>query len=116
MPLPKGEVHKKKELVQDVTLHDLDMANARPHGGQDIMSVIGQLVKGRRTEDREAPRRNQQCCQQLHRAGHRRAQSRSPVHRRGAPHAIARNAPLTETDAGHAFYRSTCSTSRLSPS
>jgi len=26
------------------------MANARPQGGQDIMSVMGQLVKGRRTE------------------------------------------------------------------
>lgn len=30
MPLPKGDVHKKKEIVQDVTLHDLDVANARP--------------------------------------------------------------------------------------
>merc|ERR1719326_959936 len=28
VPLPKGDVHKKKEIVQDVTLHDLDMANA----------------------------------------------------------------------------------------
>ena len=23
VPLPKGDVHKKKEVVQDVTLHDL---------------------------------------------------------------------------------------------
>ena len=30
MPLPKGDVHKKKEIIQDVTLHDLDVANARP--------------------------------------------------------------------------------------
>ncbi len=30
VPLTKGEVHKKKEVVQDVTLHDLDVANARP--------------------------------------------------------------------------------------
>lgn len=30
VPLPKGDVHKKKELVQDVTLGDLDNANARP--------------------------------------------------------------------------------------
>ena len=30
MPLPKGDVHKKKEVIQDVTLHDLDVANARP--------------------------------------------------------------------------------------
>lgn len=50
VPLPKGEVHKKKELVQDVTLGDLDAANARPQGGQDIMSVMGSLVKSGRTE------------------------------------------------------------------
>lgn len=48
--LPKGDVQKRKEVVQDVTLHDLDMANAKPQGGQDIMSVVSQLVKGRRTE------------------------------------------------------------------
>ena len=30
VPIPKGEVHKKKEVIQDVTLHDLDIANARP--------------------------------------------------------------------------------------
>lgn len=30
VPLPKGDVHKKKEIIQDVTLHDLDVANARP--------------------------------------------------------------------------------------
>jgi len=29
VPLPKGDVHKRKELVQDVTLGDLDAANAR---------------------------------------------------------------------------------------
>ncbi|KAK9448017.1 TIP49 C-terminus-domain-containing protein [Limtongia smithiae] len=50
VPLPKGDVHKRKEIVQDVTLHDLDSANARPQGGQDIMSMIGQLVKPKKTE------------------------------------------------------------------
>ena len=30
VPLPKGDVHKKKEIVQDVTLHDLDISNAKP--------------------------------------------------------------------------------------
>lgn len=50
VPLPKGDVHKKKEIVQDVTLHDLDAANARPQGGQDIMSVMGQLMKQKKTE------------------------------------------------------------------
>ena len=44
-------------MVQDVTLHDLDMANARPQGGQDIMSVMGQLVKGGRTEVTDKLRR-----------------------------------------------------------
>ena len=43
-------MHKKKEVVQDVTLHDLDMSNARPQGGQDILSVMGQLAKPKKTE------------------------------------------------------------------
>jgi len=50
VPLPKGDVHKKKEVVQDVTLHDLDMANARPQGGQDIVSMMGTLMKPKKTE------------------------------------------------------------------
>ena len=40
VPLPKGDVHKRKEVIQDVTLHDLDSANARPQGGQDILSPL----------------------------------------------------------------------------
>jgi RuvB-like protein 1 len=50
VPLPKGDVHKKKEIVQDLTLHDLDIANAAPQGGHDIMSMMGQLVRHKKTE------------------------------------------------------------------
>ncbi|KAJ0086699.1 hypothetical protein Patl1_06812 [Pistacia atlantica] len=50
VPLPKGEVHKKKEIDQDVTLHYLDAANARPQGGQDILSLMGKMMKLRKTE------------------------------------------------------------------
>lgn len=50
VPLPKGDVHKKKEVIQDVTLHDLDVANAQPQGGQDILSMMSQLMKPRKTE------------------------------------------------------------------
>lgn len=50
VPVPKGDVHKKKDIVQDVTLHDLDVANARPQGGQDVMSMMGQLMKPKKTE------------------------------------------------------------------
>lgn len=57
VPLPKGDVHKRKEVIQDVTLGDLDAANARPQGGQDIMSVMGSLVKTGRTEVTEKLRR-----------------------------------------------------------
>ncbi|WVN88108.1 RuvB-like helicase 1 [Cryptococcus depauperatus CBS 7841] len=57
VPLPKGDVHKRKQIVQDVTLNDLDQANARPTGGQDIMSVMGQLVKSGRTEVTDKLRR-----------------------------------------------------------
>ena len=57
VPLPKGDVHKKKEIIQDVTLHDLDVANARPQGGQDIMSMMGQLLKPKKTEITDKLRR-----------------------------------------------------------
>lgn len=57
MPLPKGEVHKKKEVIQDVSLHDLDVANARPQGGQDVMSMMGQLMKPKKTEITEKLRK-----------------------------------------------------------
>lgn len=50
VPIPKGDVHKKKEIVQDVTLHDLDAANARPQGGRDFMSLMGQIAKPKKTE------------------------------------------------------------------
>jgi len=50
VPLPKGDVQKKKEIVQDVTLHDLDVANAQPQGGQDIVSMMGQILKPKKTE------------------------------------------------------------------
>ncbi len=33
-----------------MTLHDLDAANARPQGGQDILSMMGQMMKPRKTE------------------------------------------------------------------
>lgn len=38
VPLPKGDVHKRKEVIQDVTLHDLDVANARPQGTLQLIS------------------------------------------------------------------------------
>lgn len=50
VPLPKGDVHKKKEIVQDVTLHDLDIANSRPQGGQDFFSIMSQLSKPKKSE------------------------------------------------------------------
>merc|ERR1711907_825713 len=46
VPLPKGDVHKKKEVIQDVSLHDLDVANARPQGGgSDLATVMGSVLK-----------------------------------------------------------------------
>ena len=51
-------MHKKKEVIQDVTLHDLDVANARPQvsgvfvlfficiivGSSDSMVVLGSYI------------------------------------------------------------------------
>jgi RuvB-like protein 1 len=52
VPLPKGDVHKKKQVVQDVTLHDLDVANAQPHsaGSRDVISVLQSMGKPKKTE------------------------------------------------------------------
>ncbi|KAL8434118.1 hypothetical protein Efla_000469 [Eimeria flavescens] len=50
VPVPKGDVHKKKEVIQDVTLHDLDVANAKPNGSAPLASLLGQFVKPRKTE------------------------------------------------------------------
>ncbi len=50
VPLPKGDVHKKKEIVQDVTLHDLDVSNARPQGGRDFAALMGSMMKPKKTE------------------------------------------------------------------
>jgi RuvB-like protein 1 (pontin 52) len=50
VPVPKGDVHKKKQVIQDVTLHDLDMANARPQGGKDVLSMMHQMTKPTKTE------------------------------------------------------------------
>ena len=50
VPIPKGNVHKKKEIIQDITWHDLDVANVRLQGRQDIMSMMGQLMKPKKME------------------------------------------------------------------
>ncbi|CAD6189504.1 unnamed protein product [Caenorhabditis auriculariae] len=51
VPMPKGEVRKSKDVVQDVTLHDLDIANARPQGRQgDVSSIVSQLMAPKKTE------------------------------------------------------------------
>jgi RuvB-like protein 1 (pontin 52) len=53
VPLPKGDVHKKKQVVQDVTLHDLDMANAHPNSSgakKDVLSLLQAMGKPKKTE------------------------------------------------------------------
>lgn len=52
VPLPKGDVHKKRQVVQDVTLHDLDMANAKPSGSdrKDVVSLLAAMGKPKKTE------------------------------------------------------------------
>lgn len=33
-----------------MTLHDLDVANAKPQGGHDFVSLMGQIMKPKKTE------------------------------------------------------------------
>lgn len=55
VPVPRGEVQRKREVIQDVTLYDLDIANARPStptSGQSADAAIAiltsQIVRGQR--------------------------------------------------------------------
>jgi RuvB-like protein 1 (pontin 52) len=53
VPMPKGHVHKKKEVVQNVTLHDLDVANSGPQGGRggkDFNAMMSQFLRTKKTE------------------------------------------------------------------
>lgn len=52
VPLPKGDVHKKRQVVQDVTLHDLDVANAQPSTSnrKDVLSLVAALGRPKKTE------------------------------------------------------------------
>ena len=47
---PVTHVNKKKEVVKDVTLHDLDVANAQPQGGKDVVSMLSAMGKPKKTE------------------------------------------------------------------
>eukprot|EP01084_Bolivina_argentea_P120130 212938_1 len=57
VPIPKGNVHKKKEVIQNVTLHDLDVANAKPQGGNQLQSFLGNIIKSKKTEITEKLRK-----------------------------------------------------------
>jgi RuvB-like protein 1 (pontin 52) len=46
-------VHKKKRVGQDVTLHDLDMANAHPNSSgakKNVLSLVQAMGKPKKTE------------------------------------------------------------------
>lgn len=57
VPVPKGDVQKKREIVQEVTLHELDVANARPQAGSDMAAIMGQMMKPAKTEITDRLRR-----------------------------------------------------------
>mmetsp|Transcript_26130 Transcript_26130/g.54736 ORF Transcript_26130/g.54736 Transcript_26130/m.54736 type:complete len:509 (+) Transcript_26130:191-1717(+) len=93
VPIPKGDVHKQKTVIQDVTLHDLDMANAHPTSGsggssqRDVLGLLRSMGKPKKDGDhRQTAGRDQQDRRGLHPAGDCRAGAGGSVRRRG-PHA-----------------------------
>lgn len=50
VPLPKGEVHKRKDVMNLITLADIDDANSRPPDSKDLVGVMGSLIKRSKTE------------------------------------------------------------------
>lgn len=49
VPLPKGEIYKRREFVHETTLHDLDLSQVNPTG-QDNLSLIHQIVGNKKFE------------------------------------------------------------------
>ncbi|KAI5193276.1 RuvB-like protein 1 [Nematocida minor] len=47
--LPKGDIFTKKEVLQEMTLHEIDVANTK-HKGKDVFSVMSQLQETGRVE------------------------------------------------------------------
>lgn len=45
LPLPKGEVEYTREVVQEVSLHEIDFAAANPEPGADILSQVKCIVQ-----------------------------------------------------------------------
>uniref|UniRef100_A0A0N4ZR73 RuvB-like helicase n=1 Tax=Parastrongyloides trichosuri TaxID=131310 RepID=A0A0N4ZR73_PARTI len=51
VPRPKGDVIKEKDIVQHVTLHELDVANAKPSmKNSQLMSLLSQIGRNKMTE------------------------------------------------------------------
>merc|ERR1739848_249481 len=51
VPVPRGDVHKKREVIQDVTLHDLDVANSKAGGSSEFQALMSSAFgKNRKTE------------------------------------------------------------------
>mmetsp|Transcript_60979 Transcript_60979/g.54979 ORF Transcript_60979/g.54979 Transcript_60979/m.54979 type:complete len:456 (+) Transcript_60979:78-1445(+) len=55
--IPKGNVHKKKEIIQNVTLHDLDVANSKPQNSNELTNFLGNILKSKKTEITEKLRK-----------------------------------------------------------
>lgn len=43
IPLPKGEAFRAREIVQEMSLHDLDVANTKPSGGEEGLVLNTEL-------------------------------------------------------------------------
>lgn len=49
MPIPRGDIYTKREVLQEMTLHEIDVANAKPKG-HDIPSIVNQIARPGRVE------------------------------------------------------------------
>jgi RuvB-like protein 1 (pontin 52) len=59
VPLPKGDLHEKKQVVQDVTLRELDMAKVHPNSSdakKNVLSSVQAMGKPKKTEITDKPR------------------------------------------------------------
>ena len=66
VPMPKGEVHKTKELVQHATLYDFDKAGASQTRQQDALTTQRSRRQPQDGDHRQAEAGGRQGCEPVH--------------------------------------------------
>eukprot|EP00917_Polyrhabdina_sp_WS-2016_P028675 GHVP01061043.1.p2 GENE.GHVP01061043.1~~GHVP01061043.1.p2 ORF type:complete len:442 (-),score=78.16 GHVP01061043.1:2012-3337(-) len=58
LPIPKANIQKSKKVVHNISLNDLDLANAYPKNGNDSISIINKIINRKKSDISEKLKKN----------------------------------------------------------